>query len=674
MPVVRALRRVSLLTRFGVTSLVLLMALGVVVGQRLHSAQEQRTLSDAVRSAEIAANIGIKPLLTVDDLKRNFVPLDATRDQALSTALAPSLSSNGIVRLKIWNRQHWIVYSDNSKLVGRWFAGDPHLESAFAGHTNSQLTNLDSPEELEERSFGQLLAVYVPLRAASPTRFASGNHGQVVGAFEIYLPYKPIAAAIAGDTRTLWITMALGLAILYLALFRLVAGASRRLRRQAKENAHQATHDALTDLPNRRRLSEVVSAELADLGDDERLVIALLDLDRFKEINDTLGHPVGDRVLQVIADRLRTELDHAALVARVGGDEFAVVAKVGPVADEATALALSIEGALGRPISIDGVEISTQASIGVAVGPDDADDGEVLFQRADVAMYVAKRTHSRHRRYSEAIDTSSPDHFRLAADVRRGIDAGEFFLAYQPKVGFGDHELHGVEALVRWQHPERGLVNPGDFLPTIEHTELINPLTYYLLDQALAQWQRWDAAGFVIPIAVNLSARSVLDPDLPGRIVDALARHDAPPSALELELTESAILADPDEARAALATLSDLGLRLAVDDFGTGYASLAYLISLPVDIVKIDMSFARQVTVDPDSAAVVRFTVDLARQLQLEVVAEGVEDGATFIELARLGCDLAQGYHISRPVPGDDLTTWFLTTEYQPRRRPEVRA
>lgn len=661
------LGRISLLTRFGVISLVLLIALGLILADRLQRTQRERTLSDAVRSAEIAANVGIKPLLSPDDLLSDFVPLSEERRGQLDDKLGASSSSNGIVRLKIWNRQHWIVYSDNPRLVGRWFAGDEFIESAFDGTTTSQITDLSAREELEEREFGELLAVYVPLRANDTGSFTSNSDGDVIGAFEVYLPYRPIAAAIARDTRNLYVTLAVGLAVLYLALFRLVAGASRRLRRQAEENAHQATHDALTDLPNRRALDDVIRRQLDELCPDERLLMALIDLDRFKEINDTLGHAMGDRVLFIVGERLAATFGRHATVARLGGDEFAIVTIAGADGSDVTALALAIEAALEPQMEVDGIEVSVRASIGLAMAPDDAGDSVLLLQHADVAMYVAKRTHSRHRRYHRALDSHSPERLFLAADVRRAIDAGEFYLAFQPKVSFADRSVHGVEALVRWRHPERGVIFPGDFLPIIEHTDLINPLTRHLLDLAMEQWRIWQDRGWDIPIAVNLAARTVLDPDLYEHLEDVLRRYDAPASALELELTESAVLSDPAEANLVLERLSDRGFPLAVDDFGTGYASLAYLMALPIDIVKIDMSFARYVLTDPQAAAVVRFTVSLARQLELLVVAEGVEDAATFDELARLGCDLAQGYHIAKPVTGHELTSWLASGEYPVR-------
>lgn len=644
----------------------LVVALGVVLGNRLQRTLEQRTVTDAIRAAEVAANVGIKQLVTPDDLTHDFVPLSAERRAALDASLGTSLSKNGIVRLKLWNRQHWIVYSDNPELVSRWFPGDELIEASFRGRTTSEITDLEGAEELEERKFGQLLAVYVPLRAEGG-EFTSGDSGTVVGAFEIYLPYTPIAAAIAADTRSLYATLIVGLAILYVALFRLVAGASRRLRRQARENAHQATHDARTGLANRRLLSETIDRTLRERGDGQFVIMALLDIDRFKEINDTLGHHFGDLVLAQVATRLTDHFGRHATVASLGGDEFAVLMPPTTAIEDVAALGVAIGTTLEAPFSIDGIEVAVRGSIGLAVAPDDAVTSEQLVQRADVAMYVAKRNHSHFRRYHPSIDGYDPEHLRTAADVRRAMDAGEFELAYQPKVDFDTGVVHGVEALVRWHHPERGLLAPDKFLPIIEHTELIGSLTHHLLEQALGQWRRWADRGWDIPIAVNLAARTVLEPDLHRRILDALARHGAPVSALELELTESAVLADPDEARLALERLHAAGLQLAVDDFGTGYASIAYLTELPVDVVKIDMSFARYVTTDPKAAAIVRFTVDLARHLDLQLIAEGVEDAATFDELARLGCDIAQGYHVCRPKFADDLTAWFETGEYPVR-------
>jgi EAL domain-containing protein (putative c-di-GMP-specific phosphodiesterase class I) len=281
-----------------------------------------------------------------------------------------------------------------------------------------------------------------------------------------------------------------------------------------------------------------------------------------------------------------------------------------------------------------------------------------------VALDVAQRSHVPQCRYSPELGRANPERLSLAAEVDRAMAAGEFRLVFQPKISMRDLRVQGVEALVRWHHPERGLVSPAEFLPIIEQTDLIGPLTDRLLDAAIGQWRTWWDGGLDLPVAVNLSARNVTDADLPQRVAEVLARHGAPPEALELELTESAVLNDPELARHNLRELRALGVRLAVDDFGTGYASLAYLTTLPIDTVKIDQSFATPVLTNPRAAAIVSFTVDLARHLELTVVAEGIEDPQTFAALAELGCDVGQGFWMCRPCSGDELTDWLSTTEY----------
>ncbi|HEY4331070.1 MAG TPA: EAL domain-containing protein [Ilumatobacteraceae bacterium] len=644
--------------QFGLLSFVLLVAVGAILGQRLQENSRRRTLNEAIHSAQIIATVGIEPLLTPADLQQNFVPLaDATRN-TLDRALQSSVSDNGVVRIKIWNLQHWIVYSDNPKLVGRWFASEDTLDAAFAGRTVSEITDLSSAEEMEERDFGTLMSVYVPLRVDAKGSFTTASTGAVIGAFEIYLPYKPIAAEIANDTRTLYIELGAGLLVLYLALFRLVAGASRRLRRQATENAFQATHDSLTGLPNRRMLNTEVDALLARQGPDGVVALALLDLDRFKEVNDTLGHAYGDEVLGAVAARLSSYAD-AACVARLGGDEFVVVVTNVHDGHDALVLCDRIEQLLEEPIEVGGVQLCVRSSIGLTIAPEHGTDCETLLQRADIAMYVAKSSGTTRRMYSSEFDHYSPERLGLAAELRDAMASGQITLAYQPKLEIASCAIRGVEALVRWQHPERGMISPGEFLPVIENTDLIGPLTWCVLDLALAQCAQWRAQGVDLKVAVNLSARTVSDPNLIDNIRVALARHRLPSSSLEIELTESAVLDDQGNAQETLNQLRAMGVSLAVDDFGTGYASIGYLTTLPVDVLKIDMSFVRKLFSDSRAAAVIRFSIDLARHLGLLVVAEGVEDEHTLAELHRLGCDIAQGYLIAKPMPAAELLGWI---------------
>ncbi len=655
----RRTRRLSLLVRFAIISFVLLLAVGLVLGRWLGSIQRERSLDDAVKRAQIVAEGAFQANLTPADLGQDFLPIAPETRQQLDDFIGAAIDADSLVRLKVWNAQHWIVYSDNPVLTGRWFPGDEGLSRALDGEVTSLVTDLSRPEEMEERDFGQLLAVYVPLRET--TGQFSGDTGTVVGAFEIYVPYAPVATAIADDTRTLYLALAIGLAVLYLALFRLVAGASRRLRVQAQENAHQATHDALTDLPNRRQLILDLQAMLDRRYGSKYVALALVDIDHFKEINDALGHPSGDTVLQAIADRFREQMPDAT-VARIGGDEFAIAAENLPHAQAALAVATRIEDVLHAPFEVAGISVSVRPSIGIAMGPDDGRDADELLQHADVAMYVAKRTGTIRRLYSRNLDHYSPDRLSLAGELRDAIAtaSGEVHLAFQPKLDLRTDEVRGVECLVRWKHPQRGFVPPAEFLPIIENTELIAPLTWLVLDQALSTCASWRRHGLEIQMAVNISARTIGSPELYDRVVAALETHGLPPSALELELTESALLGDHSVAAENVTRFRDLGVSIAIDDFGTGYASIGYLTTMPISAVKIDRSFVDNMFSDPAASAVVNFSLGLGQQLGLEVVAEGIEDEPTLEELRRLGCNTAQGYFISRPLGATEFLHWLL--------------
>ena len=664
--------RLSLLTRFGVLSLVLVLAIGLVAAEVLHRAIRDRATSDAVRTAVVAARVGLLPDLEVADLQHGSTPLDAARRTHLSQRLDHSVSEDGLASFMLWNPQRWVVHSDKSDLIGRQFPMTHELEDAFAGETVSEVSDHSSHEAAAKHVDGSFLEVYIPLHADAAGNFTTDGSGDVVGAFEIYLPFAPTAAAIAADTHRVQLVLAVGLLALYLASFRLVAGASRTLRRQAAENLHLALHDSLTQLPNRTLFQDRVQQALlyADRH-DVGVTVLLIDLDRFKEVNDTLGHHRGDEVLAQIGRRLTGRLRSGDTVARLGGDEFAVLLPDVQTADHARAIAAEIAELIAQPIPVDGFELDIRGSIGVAISPFHGTDADHLLQHADVAMYIAKATHSEIEVYDRALDHYSQERLELAAELREAIDDGQLVLHYQPKVDARTRRTTGVEALLRWDHPQRGRLAPGAFIPVIENTELINPLTDFVLATATAQAAEWRERGWDIPIAVNLSARSVADLSLPGRITRLLAAHGLPASSLELELTESAVLHNPDRAVTVLTELRELGVRLSIDDFGTGYASVAYLTQLPIDAVKIDQQFIQPMLTDGKAASIVRFTLDLARTLQLEVVAEGVEDEETARRLADMGCDLLQGFAICRPVVAGDLELFFVA--HAPRHVALVR-
>jgi diguanylate cyclase (GGDEF)-like protein len=382
----------------------------------------------------------------------------------------------------------------------------------------------------------------------------------------------------------------------------------------------------------------------------------LIDLDHFKEINDTLGHHAGDRLLQEVAVRLRTSLEEPNTVARLGGDEFGVLLFDVPSREEASAVAQQLLAQLREPFSIEGLTLEVDASIGIACAPDHGSAVEQLIQRADIAMYAAKEGGRGHLLFEPQLDRYSPRRLSLAGALRSAIADGEIVLFFQPKAELSTGRIVGVEALARWQHPRLGLIGPSEFVPIAEQTGLIGPLTSHVLEQALRQVRIWANQGEELSVAVNLSARSFLDAQLAVEIPRLLERTGVDARLLELEITESMLMLDPARAKATLDRLSAIGLSLSVDDFGTGYSSLANLKRLPVDGIKIDKSFVIDMPHDPSDAAIVRSTIDLAHNLGLRVVAEGVESHEAWRRLEELGCDLAQGFHVSRPIPADAMT------------------
>ena len=431
-----------------------------------------------------------------------------------------------------------------------------------------------------------------------------------------------------------------------------------RAGRRAAQHEHQALHDVLTGLPNRALFRDRVDRALTSARrEGGRPVVMLLDLDRFKEINDSLGHHHGDELLRQVGPRIAGVLRSSDTVARLGGDEFAVLLPNAPDAEAGAEVGEKILRALAEPFFVEGVELHVEASLGIAAYPEHGEAVDTLIQRADVAMYTAKGTRSGHELYVRERD-DRPDPLALVGDLRRAMDDGELAVVYQPKVDLLSGAVGGAEALVRWEHPSRGLVLPASFVGHAEHTGLIRPLTMHVLEAALAQVGDWRRAGLHLKVAVNLSVRNLLDRALPDDVAGLLRKWDVPATALELELTESTIMADPDRARTILEALHDLGVGLSIDDFGTGWSSLGNLRKLPVDEIKIDRSFVAGMADDGHDATIVRSTIDLARNLGLRVVAEGVESDPVRRRLAALGCDLGQGYLFSRPMSGEALVAW----------------
>lgn len=434
---------------------------------------------------------------------------------------------------------------------------------------------------------------------------------------------------------------------------------------QAAVLEYQALHDALTDLPNRTLLYDrLQQAILSGHRQSRPLALLLMDLDRFKDVNDTLGHHYGDILLQQVGERLRGVLRESDTVARLGGDEFAILLSALADVKDIPLVAGKILQALEAPFILEGHLLDIGASIGIALFPDHGEYADLLIQRADVAMYLAKQAGGGYAVYSSEQDQNSPRRLALRGELRHAIENGDLFLLYQPKINLQTSRVIGVEALVRWRHPRLGTIPPDQFIPLAEHTGLIKPLTLWVLNAALSQCRAWREAGAELAVAVNLSARNLQDPQVSDQIADLLETWSIPPQMLELEITESVIMADPARAMEILTRLSKKGVRLSIDDFGTGYSSLGYLKKLPVDEIKIDKSFVKEMAVDGDDTVIVRSIVDLAHNLGLQVIAEGVEDQETWDALVILGSDAAQGYFMSRPIPADELGRWLKASPW----------
>jgi diguanylate cyclase (GGDEF)-like protein len=660
----RRLRGTSLLMRYGVISLLLTVAAGAVLSSVLSTAIEDRARQQAEDAALMAVRLGLQPQFTPADLADGF---DAERLADVEDAVDDAAEEFGTeghelaafdpIELKIFNSDRTIVFhSENPELVGET-SGSGELGAALGGYVVSGFAHSADDGAGSEDGDRQLLEVYVPLQydgAARPD-----------GVIELYLPYAPVAAAVREDVRTMMIALGVSLAVFYVAVFRLIATASKKLRRQtealhtsAERDRHQATHDALTGLPNwallRDRLERGLAAASRSAGE---VAMLLIDLDRFKEINDTLGHSYGDRLLCQVGPRLQSVLREGDTVARLGGDEFAVLLPLVNGIGEAERVAERLRESLHRPFDVDGLALDVEASIGIVVSPWHGTDTEALLRNADIAMYAAKEVKAGAVVFQPEEHVSAPARLTVLGDLRRALEVtGELFLHYQPKYTLDGERIEGAEALLRWQHPTEGLIPPGDFIPAAEGTGIILRLTERVLDMALAQMRGWMDAGHAVPVAVNLSTRCLLDAGLPDLVARLLAEHRVPAELLRLEVTESAVMGDSARCMEVLQRLHALGVRLSIDDFGTGYSSMSHLRRLPVDELKIDRSFVLGMTTTQQDAVLVRTAIDLGHNLGLTVVAEGVEGAEHVTALRALGCDIAQGYHYARPMVGEQLS------------------
>ncbi len=644
--------RVSLTRQVALLSLLPMVVLGFILARVLQAQIVSGALENATESARIIAHLGIEPHLSAQDLRTGLTPSGI---RELDKQLSGRSVTQDLARIKIWNSRYKVIYSDDHSLIGRTLPPSDDLRDALANEPDDAdvVTPRLHSETASEVGLGQLVEVYVPLRFAAS--------GPPEGAFEIYLSYGPIAAAIGSEKRTIALLVAIGLALLWLILYRIVARASRRLRNQARENDRLARYDQLTGLANRTLFLERVT-DLVRLSSarQQSVAVLLIDLDRFTEINNTLGHANGDRVLCEVAQRLQMTFAENAHVARLGADEFAIVAQISDGAVGAREAATAVQETLELPVVIEAVALNVEASIGIAVLHEQPESSDLLLQRADTALAHARSRASRVHLHSSS-DDFDPSRLILLGQVRGALEREEFVLHYQPKVDLQRRRITGVEALVRWQHSEHGLLGPGAFIPQIEPTALVGPFTIYVIERALRQMVAWRRRGIDLEMSVNLSARNLLDPALPAQIDELLRRHGVPAERLTVEVTESAALADPDRAIAALEVLRARGIAVSVDDFGTGNASIEYLAALPASELKIDRSFITGMLEDARTEAIVRSTIDLARNLGLTVVAEGIETEDVMERLRVLGAETGQGFLISRPLPAEELTEQLIS-------------
>ena len=530
----------------------------------------------------------------------------------------------------------------------------PLIEKTTLGADESDGALEGGPETIE---------AYVALRSLE-------DRSKVVAVAEIYLPYQAIEDARQATVhRVVW-TIAIGLTVLWVVLAGIVASLAIRERRHREQAEHRSLHDRLTGLPGRVLYADRLAAALAAGGRTATdVALAVIDVDRFKEVNDTLGHQNGDAMLRIVADRLRSSLRPGDTIARLGGDEFAVVLP-GARADTIESILRRLQDTLAQEAELAGVAVSVETSIGYALWPNDADSPEVLQQRADLALHAAKGVRAAIVRYDEGIDEFDPQRLGLLAELRRAITNDELVLHYQPKVDAVTHKVVAFEALVRWQHPTRGLVYPDEFIPIAESTGLIGPLTHWVVDHALVQLANWSPMHPDLSMAVNISARNLRD-DLPGWVLNRLSAHGVQARRLVLEITETSFAMDTVRATALLEELSAAGVRVSLDDFGQGYTSLGSLGHLPVTELKIDRGFVLAMSDSQEDRAIVASVIELGHRLGLAVVAEGVETVEVRDDLQGLGCDLMQGYLFSRPVPAGAVLD-LLAQMAAPRERHQV--
>jgi len=630
---------------YAVASLVPVVALGAVLADGIRQDARDRGLELGRAQAAVVGEMVVAPALQGSDLTSGLSTQEMAR---LQRATDLAIFRGSVERLRLRDFDGSVLFSDDGLVApevapggaprtvadraaeAAAVAGSAAFQVAASGDAHVTILDGDSPG----------IQVFQPV--------VGDASGRSVGVLEVVLPYAAIAAEVEeAKSRTYW-RLGAGLAVLHLVLAGISWSSTRRLRRQAAESAHAALHDPLTGLPNRELFRQKAESAIRRSGG---CAVALVDLDRFKEVNDTLGHHAGDQLLREVARRLAATVRAEDTVARLGGDEFGLL--LPGIVDSAAALDLihRVSEGLSAGLVLEGVPLTPEASFGIALHPADGDTLEELLTHADAAMYEGKRGTSAVVVYDRALTGAPSHHLSIQHDLRLAIERDELRLEYQPQVDLRTGRTATVEALLRWQHPSRGLLAPVEFLPAVEHTALMGPLTEWVVARAAADCAAWTVAGRDWVVAVNVSARNLHEPDFGGTVAQLAGQAGLRPGQMQIEVTETALPVDPDAAAAALATLAAYGFGTALDDFGVGYASLSHLRSLQLTEVKIDRAFVAGVAEAGEDREVVAALIQLAHGLGLSVCAEGVETVEAADWLRQVGCDKAQGYYFSRPVP-----------------------
>ncbi len=640
-------------------SLIPVFVLGAALAVNFKAQERHRALTDAEDQVTLLAHTTIDPLINDQ----------ATLNAGAVTNANPlrgALNDGSVLRLRLWSSDLHDVLNQAPQGAAPLQTDDDvkFAQDAANGATTSRVTTLPTGTEPPTE---EAVVVYRGVWVRVP----KGPTPKLVAVIEVAIPYGPVKTQAATALKNQYRELAVGLGALYLTLLVIALSMSRGLRKEVAFNAFLAEHDHLTDLPNRTLFHRRAGAALRRASRDEPVAIAIIDLDRFKDVNDTLGHHNGDRLLTELARRLDVNTRPEDTVARLGGDEFGVV--LTSVTDPEEAL-VRLRMVIDREVEVSGLPLSVESSIGYVVAPADGTDIDDVLQRADVAMYVAKANHAGVVRYDPEQDDYDAAKLALVAELRHAIDGGQLVLHYQPKTSIADGGVEAMEALVRWQHPTRGLLYPDSFVPIAEQTDLVDRLTDWALDTALEDVQQLAKINEGLAVAVNVSARSLGKLDFARRVTAALEKAGVPSTRLIVEITETALITDPERAARSLSNLHLAGVRVSIDDFGQGQTSLGYLSKLPVHELKIDKSFVSDMLVNHGHAAIVRSIVDLGHNLRMRVVGEGVETDEVLSGLRVAGCDVAQGFLIARPMPYGKLVGWLAErTPENPkrtRRRP----